>query len=270
MGAVLPWLRIAAVVAVYLAVAAGAAALVRRRGGDLRDVRGRTSHFLLMVGAAANALVLALTLVVLGVWDGRAVSALGLRFDGRDLAFSAAAALVSAGGAAAFVTGLARGRRLGVRARGREVGEGARLAAAAGVLALVAAQEEVLYRGYVTLNLLPFGPGAVLAAGTLIFTAIHFLTNRVTPAQVASWLAGGLLLGCAYLVSGTIWVPILLHLAMDLTNVLVFAITGELSLVALSRPVTVGERAAFRVLSGAATLLLLLAFYGSWLAPRWR
>ena len=57
------------------------------------------------------------------------------------------------------------------------------------------------------------GPRWVVVAvtSTVLFTAVHLLTNRVSSYQVASWAIGGLVLVMAYLVSGSIWVPVVLH-----------------------------------------------------------
>jgi len=136
------------------------------------------------------------------------------------------------------------------------------------VLLVVAMQEEVLYRGYITLSLLRHGPAVVLLVSTLVFTAIHFPTNRVSIPQVSAWLLGGLLLGWVYLASGSIWVAVLLHFAIDITNVLLFGVAGDLSLARLSRPLSDLNRAVYRV--GHVVLLgaVVAGFYGFHLALR--
>jgi hypothetical protein len=83
------------------------------------------------------------------------------------------------------------------------------------VVFIIAAQEEVLYRGYIFLNLNVFGPYVYLVGSTLIFVLIHFLTNRVSLHQIISWTLSGLVLATAFLISGSIWVPVLLRLPGD-------------------------------------------------------
>lgn len=130
------------------------------------------------------------------------------------------------------------------------------------VLLIVAAQEEVVYRGYVTLNLLTLGPGTVIVVSTSLFVLIHFLTNRVNVYQIASWVISGLVLVIAYLTSGSIWVPIFIHFAIDATNVLVFNITGQFSLFAFSPALTERQRVGYCLVYGLTTLAAILAFYG--------
>ncbi|MEJ2187011.1 MAG: type II CAAX endopeptidase family protein [Gemmatimonadota bacterium] len=267
---ILPWLRIGLVVAVYLLTAVAASVLVRASGVDLKDFRSRTAPIVVAVGATANLLVLAVTLLFLMFVDHRGVRALGLQFGTRDLVFSVVALLVTASAAVAFLWLLKRWGVREVRPRRYDGGaEAKRFALTAVVLLVVALQEEVLFRGYVTLNLLALGPGVVLVVTTVLFTVIHFLTNRVTPAQVCGWLLGGFVLGWVYLASGTIWVPVLLHFAMDLTNVVAFDIAGDMALAAISPPMSVRQRAAYRAVFTAAVVVLGMAFYGRGFAARW-
>lgn len=266
----LPWLRVLAVVGIYLAVAAAASILVRRVGANLRDMKGRTSSVVLAIGAAANLVVLAATLLFLLLVDRRPLGALGLGFGAMELRFTAAAILLVAASAVGFLGVLHRSGAIRVRPAGLPRGGGRRLLSAAAVLLVVALQEEVLYRGYVTVNLIAWGAAEVLVVGTLLFTVIHFLTNRVSAAQVASWLLGGLVLGAVYLVTGSLWVAVGLHFAMDLTNVLALGIAGDLSLVRLSAPISVRQRAAYRAVTALVVVGALVAFYGLRLAPLWQ
>jgi membrane protease YdiL (CAAX protease family) len=269
--ALVPWLRIGAAVLVYLLAAIASMAAVRRTGADLRDVAARTSPVVLAIGAAGNLAALAGVLLLLVVVDGRPVSDLGLGITLVD--------------AVVLVILIAANFGLGrwfVRARGgRRVTPGGEDAAqetahapaqrtsvapqllGLTVLALVALQEEVLYRGYVTLNLADLGWPVVVVASTAIFVAIHFLTNRAPLLQVASWTASGVLLVVAYLTSGSIWVPVILHFAIDVSNVVVFDIAGPASSHGDGRRLRDGERAAFRVGYAVAAVAVLLAAYGA-------
>ena len=130
------------------------------------------------------------------------------------------------------------------------------------VLFIVALQEEVLYRGYITLNLLDRGPVVIILASTLIFAAIHLLTNRANFYQILSWLISGAIFAYAYLISGSIWVPIVIHFATDLTNVLLFNIVGQLSFFTITPAPTDRHRALVRAAYAILQLAVLLAFYG--------
>lgn len=267
---ILPWLRIFLVVAVYLLAAVAASVTLSTAGVDLKRMESRTSPVVVVVGSVANLAVLAVTLLFLVYVDGRSLSALGLGLGVGDVLFIVTAIVGTGIVAAAFLRVLARTGLRTVRRRSLSGGaEAKRLATSSAVLFLVAVQEEVLFRGYVTLNLLPLGPQAILVVTTVLFTVIHFVTNRVTPAQVLSWLLGGFVLGYVYLASASIWVPILLHFTIDLTNVLAFNIAGDLALVTVSPPLADRQRAAQRAVHAAVVVLLGLAFYGRGFATRW-
>lgn len=254
-----PWLHLAAAIGIYLAAALLASVLVRRVGSDLRSFEGRTSPSVLGVGAGANLLVLGLTLLLLVRWDGRPISDLGVGFTGRDVGFTAAALAATAAASGGFLAWLAHTGRSEVGVK--SLSGGGRLLGASAVLVAVALQEEVLFRGYLTVHLLPLGAPAVLLLTTAAFTAIHFPTNWATPAQVTSWTLGGLMLGFVYLASHSIWVPVILHLATDLTNVLALGIAGEVGWVRLSRPLTARQRAGFRAVQVALILGLTVLAY---------
>ena len=270
MDALVPGLHVALAVASYVGFAFLALIAVRRVGVDLRDVGARTSPVVLGIGALANLGALLAVAVLLVVLDGKPIGALGLGLAPRDVATALGLVAATFGLGALFV----RVRRHG---RGRDVGPDlpatGRTAGAAGggagtmalgvaVLALVALQEEVLYRGYVSLNLAPFGWPLVVVAGTAVFVLVHFLTNRAGASQVASWTASGLVLAVAYLASGSIWVAVIVHLAIDLSNVAVFDITGRSATADRRAAISDRDRAAFRVGYGVLALVVLVAVYG--------
>ncbi len=256
------WLRVLALTAVYLVAAVSASVLVRRTGADLREMEARTSAPVLAIGVVANLVVLLATLLFLTFVDGRPIAALGVGLSRRDALFTVVAVVVTFASAAVFVRILERTQP--APEQGRESLEGTvrQLLGVGAVLVVVAAQEEVLYRGYVTVNLRSLGVVGVLIASTGLFTVIHFLTNRVSPPQVASWAVTGAMLEVIYLVTGTIWVPIVLHFVIDLTNVLVFDIAGKFSPLAHSRAVTVEQRAGYRFAYVVAITALALVVYG--------
>jgi len=116
---------------------------------------------LYLLVAIANLVVLA-AVVLLLVWlDRRPVSDLGLGLAGRDLRFAALGAFGTVALGGAFVGWLRRRDRveLGARTPSPPAGGGASLPVTLLVLLIVVVQEEVLYRGYVMLALLPYGAG---------------------------------------------------------------------------------------------------------------
>jgi membrane protease YdiL (CAAX protease family) len=249
---------------IYFAFAVSASLIARKIGIDLKEMAGRTSPTLLVIGASANVGALIATLILIKTLDSRPVSSLGLAFQPIDLAFSILAASGTFGLAFIFVNLLKRRGRVHVTAHkpARGLFSIMNLAAGLVVLLVVAIQEEVLYRGYMFLNMAQFGPAAFLIGSTLIFVGIHFLTNRVNLHQVISWTLSGLILAVTYLISGSIWVAVVLHFAIDATNVLVFNITGQFSLFTISPALTEQDRIGYRLIYGLAMLAAILAFYG--------
>ena len=262
MTVLLPWLRVLLAVGVFVGVAALASIATRAIGQNLRDMEGRTSTTIALIGLVGNVAVLGVVLVMLTELDGRA---LGLGITPRDGVVLAGFVAVTAASAAVF---LAIGQRRGWVHVQRRTDQGAQRQWAGAwlivlVLAIVVLQEEVLFRGYITVNLEQFGWVVVAAASTVLFTAVHLLTNRVSSYQVASWAVGGAVLVMAYLVSGSFWVPVVLHLAMDLTNVVAFGIVGRYSLVTIKPPLDERARSLYRAVSSLIVAALLWGAYGA-------
>jgi membrane protease YdiL (CAAX protease family) len=257
-----PWLHILLALIAYFVVAILASVAVRKTGGDLKSMEERSSPRILLIGAAANLGVLAIVLLLLVIVDGLPISALGLTLTSTDLIGALTAAFATVVLAVAYVGWLSKSGQIQVkpqqpassRAGIRKMGLGLL------VLLVVVLQEEVLYRGYVVLNVQSLGALAVILISTLIFVLIHFLTNRVNRFQVVSWTVSGLVLAAAYLASGSIWVPVILHYATDLTNVLVFNITGQSSLFAISPALSEQQRAVYRGVYGMAVMAIFLLF----------
>jgi membrane protease YdiL (CAAX protease family) len=262
--AVAPWLRVALAVAIYVVVALVASSLMRGSGTAHQDMEGRTSPRVIGIGMVANAVVLLAVILLLVFLDGRNLDALGLAVSGRDAVAVLLSVAVVATLAGGFLTLLHR--RGDVRVRWRGLPPRHQLSGLLGVvavLAVVALQEEALYRGYVSLNLLRFGSATVVVTSTVVFAAIHLLTNRADAAQMASWIVGGFTFVCIYLVSGSLWVAALLHLVVDLTNVVAFGIVGRYAVVDLEPALSTGRRASIRILTSIALVALFLQLYGA-------
>jgi len=83
--------------------------------------------------------------------------------------------------------------------------------------------EEILYRGWLFERLgTLWGKGsaaraATVAVSSLLFAAAHLADQRVPGAVQA--LFTGAAFGAAYVATGTLWLPIVMHIAFDLTAV---------------------------------------------------
>lgn len=260
-----PWLHILVAYLIYILIAVLTSLVVGKVAGDLKDFKTRNSLPVLLMGAAANLLAMIAVLLLLVLWDQRPVSALGLGFRERDALAALGGLLLTFLLAIAYLYFLRSAGRIESITVRRSTNSSTRWnGMGIGLLALLAIvlQEEVLNRGYVTLNLLPLGPWGIILASTVIFVAIHFLTNRGSLPQVISWTVSGLVLVISYLLSGSIWVPIILHYATDAANVLVFNITGQYAFFQAMPEISEGQRTAFRVVYGFVMIAILFAMYG--------
>jgi membrane protease YdiL (CAAX protease family) len=82
--------------------------------------------------------------------------------------------------------------------------------------------EEVLYRGYLMWYLMKWLPGyGAVGVSALIFGLAH---NYQGVAGVVRAILAGTIFGFAYLLTGTLWVPIALHATIDITSLLSISI----------------------------------------------
>jgi membrane protease YdiL (CAAX protease family) len=242
-----------------------ASLIAKKAGGNLKQFESRTSKGILLLGALVNICVLLITLLLLKVFDRRSIATLGLSFSDNDIAFSIVGTVITFMLVSAFVGLLGRSGRFHVRIQKpvKNLPEALTLGVVIFVLLIVALQEEVLFRGYITLNLLPLGPVVVIIVSTILFSVVHLLTNRANFYQIVSWLLAGAILSYTYLVSGSIWVPIILHFGFDLANVLVLNIVERFAILKTVPKITDKYRMRYRVVCTTALLVALLAFYTS-------
>ncbi len=260
------WLRVLLAVGAFIAVAVAASMLVRHVGANLKEMGGRTSRVVGLVGLAANLGVLAVVLLMLVLVDRRPVSDLGLGLSRNDVVVLVSFLALTVLLAGVFLARLRASGRAEVSHNSRPAGAAPDVLGAAltvAVLAVVAIQEETLFRGYLTVNLLPSGWVVVALTSVLLFAAVHLLTNLASPAQIASWTVGGGILVMAYLLSGSLWVAVAIHFTIDLTNVVAFGIVGRYSLVRIRPAVSEGWRMRYRLASSALVAVLLLGAYGA-------
>lgn len=259
-----PWFHIIIGVGVYIFFALSASFVISKTGRNHKDMESRTSPIMMVIGAVTNLCVLILILLLLKYLDGRSISSLSLLFRGIDFYTSLLGIIAILGTAVAFVVYLKKKRitKVDFQIPFKTRSAISKMIITAGVLFIVALQEEVLYRGYITLNLISKGPLIVILVSTIIFTAIHLFTNRASLYQIISWLLGGALFSYVYLVSGTIWVPVILHFATDLINVIIFNIAGKYSFFIISPSLTKRQMATYKIITTAALVSIFLIIYG--------
>lgn len=264
MNTLLPWLRIFLAVFVYIAVALLTSVLIRKLGTDLKNMEERTAGWTLLIGAISNLVILILVGFLLVFLDQRSLTSLGLLFTSNELVFSAVSVLAIVILAVAYIgiLSLQNKTKLTLNKSGFTRQHLRGFIGGLAVLLVVALQEEVLYRGYITLNLLQYGPLIIILVSTVLFVAIHFLTNRVSFYQIVSWTIGGAILSISYLVTGSIWVPIILHFATDATNLIIFNIVGKYSLFEIIPALTKRQLAGYRLVYAFGLITLLLVFFG--------
>jgi membrane protease YdiL (CAAX protease family) len=259
------WLHILAAYLIYILIAVITSVVVSKTSGDLKDFSVRNSPRVLLLGGVANLIAMLAILALLVFWDKRSISDLGLDFSRIDMFAAAGGFIATFLLAILFLFLLKQTHRinsLDVVQPTQSSGQSLSMLIGLLVLVTIVLQEEVLNRGYVALNLRSLGTWGVVFVSTTIFVLIHVITNRTNVYQLISWIVSGLVLITSYLLSGSIWLPIVLHYATDATNTLIFNITGQYSFFKTSPFTTEGQRAAFRLVYGVVMMGLLFSIYG--------
>jgi membrane protease YdiL (CAAX protease family) len=101
------------------------------------------------------------------------------------------------------------------------------LVAAVGLMACVAVTEEILLRGIVFRLVEEMtGTWVALACSAVLFGALHLVNPAATIwGAVAIAIEAGVMLAAAYLATGSLWLPIGLHLGWNLAQAGIFATT---------------------------------------------
>lgn len=147
MDGLLPWLRVGLGVLVYLCIAVAASIATRRLGSNLKEMGGRTSNVVLLVGLVANLGVLSLILLMVVAMDHQSLRALGIAFSGHDLAVVLLSVVLIGLMAAAFLKFLSDTSRICIQDRSMLLQtEMLGMFTTVVVLFVVALQEEVLFR----------------------------------------------------------------------------------------------------------------------------
>jgi hypothetical protein len=143
---------------------------------------------------------------------------------------------------------------------------------------LVALGEELVFRGYLLVNLREgIGPVLALALTSLLFGLFHSLNPNFNLLALVNITLAGAALGYGWLVTGSLWLPMAYHFSWNFFQGPVFSL--PVSGVRYGGLLAVADRGTAPLITGAAfgpegglvgTLALLLAFPAFWLWGRWR
>jgi membrane protease YdiL (CAAX protease family) len=86
------------------------------------------------------------------------------------------------------------------------------------VFAPAALHEELLFRGYVYQKLRAQNRGLAIVLTSLVFAALHERNDAITALALGNLVLAGVLLALAYEAHRTLWLPIGLHLAWNVTS----------------------------------------------------
>ena len=111
--------------------------------------------------------------------------------------------------------------------------------------------EELLFRGVILNNLMPYGRDTAVVLSALCFGLMHQNAGQFLYTTVA-----GLALGYVFVVSGNIWAGVLIHFINNATSVLWEVLDARLPS-AVADPVIYGSETAL-LLAGVGALLFLL------------
>lgn len=232
---------------------------VRLTGIDLRDVKKRTHPLVLLIALLFNIAFIVSVALILKFWDHQSLAVLGFTLGRKSLLFVAFGLIFSLSFALLYVHILRRMKIVYVHFRRNGTKEAVSwygMAFGLLVLFVAALQEEILFRGYFSYILLPGGFWTALSISAIVFTLWHFLTNHAGIYQTADWLMGGVMLFYIYWISGSIWVAAFIHFSRNLTNVLVFDISGRNSLVQFDQPLNPSLKSLYTTL---LSLLLMIS-----------
>ncbi len=149
---------------------------------------------------------------------------------------------------------------------------------AAAMFVLVAVGEELTFRGYLLANLCEgSGPVLALALTSLLFGVFHALNPNFNLLALVNITLAGLVMGYAWLVTGSLWLPMAYHFSWNFFQGPVFSL--PVSGVRYGGLLAVADRGTFPLVTGAAlgpegglvgTVALLSAFPILWLWRCWR
>jgi membrane protease YdiL (CAAX protease family) len=236
--------------------------------------------FHLLLKVAELLMLLPLTFAFRRLLDGRDLVSLGFR-RGRGWTLDLLLGLALGGGQMLLTFGVEwLGGWLSVGLLDRTaLMQGLAAGATATVLfALVALSEELIFRGYLLVNLRDgIGPLAALLLSSWLFGAFHLLNPNSSLLALVNIALAGLALGYSWLITGNLWLPMAYHLSWNFFQGPVFSL--PVSGVRYGGLLAVSDQGTAPLFTGAAfgpegglvgTLALLSAFPILWLWGRWR
>jgi membrane protease YdiL (CAAX protease family) len=235
---------------------------VRMAGVDIKDVGQRNKPIVLVIAMFFNLLFIIFVSLILKFLDNHSLGVLGFTLGSRGTLFAVGTLIFTIVFGFLYVRFLHSRNIIHLSQQSAKPGNpGVRAATILGILVLFVAalQEEVLFRGYFAFILLPYGFWYGILISTVVFTLWHFLTNKAGFYQTTDWLMGGIMLFYIYWISGSIWVAALTHFSRNLTNVLVFDITGTSTLLTYEKPMKPKYKSLYTIL--LSTLIMLSGYF---------
>jgi len=98
-----------------------------------------------------------------------------------------------------------------------------------GLLTMIAVSEELIFRGYVLKNLMKsFNKWIALLISAALFSIVHYSNTGIPVIGFVNTFLGGLVLGVAYIITRSLWLPIFFHLSWNFIQgpILGFRVSG--------------------------------------------
>lgn len=255
-------IKLAAVTILAVLFSLLAISSIRLAGIDHKKFQQRINPKILLIAAVFNLLFIITVTLIYRFWDQQPIKSLGFATPPKDLVFGFLALALSTGLAWVYVSFLhSRGKisfTFTQESKGhfREVGFWLGLL----VLLIAALQEEIVFRGYFTYELMPYGGWFAAIVSSLVFTAWHFLSNKANLFQTLDWILGGFMLFYVYRFSGSIGVATLVHFSRNLANILIFNIAGN-GLLAYHKELKPAHKTIFMLCHSAILICCCYLYY---------
>lgn len=98
-----------------------------------------------------------------------------------------------------------------------------------GLIGMIAISEELIFRGYVLKNLMKsFNKWVALSISAVLFSIVHYSNIGIPAVGVLNSFLGGLVLGIAYIITRSLWLPIFFHFSWNFIQgpILGFRVSG--------------------------------------------
>ncbi|GFZ33846.1 hypothetical protein CSC2_43720 [Clostridium zeae] len=257
-------LKIILVSFISLLLSLAAIKFVHAIGIDIKDFKQRTKPIFLFIAAIFNLIFVGVVFLILRYIDNKPFNVLGFLMNIRALCFSLIALAATLLMAFIFIKILQKFKVFNVRFMKNYFSN------SQGILALIlgylvlfiaAFQEELMFRGYFTYLLQPYGFITAMLLSSIIFTVWHFITNKVNLFQALDWLLGGLMLFYVYTRTGSIWASTIVHFSRNFANVLLLNIAQSNSLFEFDKPIPPKYKTIYTLTLSIVIALITYLFY---------